>query len=258
MKEQEATLELLSRRHSVRAFTEEPIEAEIIKELQADITYVNTHVAGLHFSILTDDPKPFESFLHSYGSFRNVRNYLACTVDKSFPNVEEKAGYYAEEFVMKCVAKGLGTCIVGGTFDSSKVNVQLRAGWVLPFVVVFGKAAEKESLASRMVKAIAHRKKINPEGLFSGSKNELERCRSLFPSTDDMLTALSYAPSALNKRPVRLFLSEKEGNPYLGARTVGKPGKYTEVDLGIAKYNMGRAGAGEWDWGEPAPFIPLG
>ncbi len=252
---QEEILERLSRRRSVRAFKDEPIDPTLLKELEADITFINTHEAGLHFSLVINDPKPFATFSRSYGSFRNVKDFLACTVDRSFPEAIEKAGFYAEEFVMKCVDAGLGTCIVGGTFDSSKVNVQLRPDWHVPFVVVFGVSAEKEKLAARMLRAVAHMKKMSNDDFFLGTKEELERAKRLFPDLPAALQALAYAPSALNKRPVRISLSEKDGKPRLIAVTTGSANKYTPIDLGVAKYNIGCVLSGAWEWGDGAPFI---
>lgn len=248
------SLELLKSRHSVRAYTEEPVSPDLLKELNADITMVNTHEAGFHFSIVTDDPAPFSRFDKSYGSFRNVRNYLACIVDTSFPDVYEKAGFYAERFALKCVSLGLGTCFVGGTFRAYKVALQFRPDWKLLFVVVFGNAAESERPMARLMAKFVHRRGMTPEDFFSGSEVDLKKASNSFPWIPNALEALACAPSALNRRPVRLRVCHSSDSMEVKA-FVQDVNDSNLIDLGIAKCNMSMVSPGEWEWGNDAPFL---
>ncbi|MDE6444962.1 MAG: hypothetical protein K2K64_11180, partial [Muribaculaceae bacterium] len=118
-------IELLRKRRSVRSFTEQSLPKEIINKLRAEITMTNTHQQGFRFQLITDDPNPMRGVAKSYGTFLNPRNYLAAVVDTATPHVMERAGYFAEKFVMRAVELGLGTCFVGSTFDRKEVNAQM-------------------------------------------------------------------------------------------------------------------------------------
>ena len=247
-------LSLIKRRHSVRSFSELQIDQNLLRELEADITMLNSHETGFHFNIVTDDPAPFQKFDRSYGMFRNVRDYLACIIDISFPDAYERAGYYAEEFVLKCVSRGVGTCFVGGTFDSSKTGLQMRADWKLPFVVVFGYPYEKERTLVRLMSGFMHRSKRRPEDFYKGGVEEYVKTCEKLPYLPSMLEALDCSPSSMNKKPVRLTAVLENGSPVLQA-VVPDENPTRLIDLGIAKYNMGLVADGDWEWGNGGRFI---
>ena len=69
---------------------------------------INTHQQGLKFQLITNDPDPLAGFSKSYGVFTNARNYMAAVVDTATPGVLERAGYYAEQVVIKSCEPGRG------------------------------------------------------------------------------------------------------------------------------------------------------
>ncbi len=174
----EHTLEELGKRHSVRNYLIEPIPEELRKHLMADITMVNSHEAGLNMQLVFDDPDPLGGFRHSYGMFHNARNYLAPVVDPTFDNAVERAGYFAQQWVMGAVCAGLGTCFISGTYSSSLVKARMEVYEKLPFIVAFGYSAEKPviGLGSLMAK-FAHRKKMTARDFFQGSDDEYAKAR---------------------------------------------------------------------------------
>lgn len=68
--------EAINLRHSVRQYTNKPLEAEIISELQAEVDACNLE-SGLHIQLITNEPKAFDGFMAHYGKFRDVTNYFA-------------------------------------------------------------------------------------------------------------------------------------------------------------------------------------
>lgn len=91
-------MEIIEKRHSVRQYTDQKIEAEkreVINELIANINREN----GLHIQAFYDEPNCFDSKMAHYGKFENVNNYIALVGNKKD---EEKAGYYGEQIVLKC------------------------------------------------------------------------------------------------------------------------------------------------------------
>lgn len=249
------TLDELAQRHSVRSYMRIPLDAKIVNALKALATWVNSHEAGLNFQLFFDSGAPFEGFTRSYGMFSGVDNYLAAVIDPTFANAAERAGFYAEMFVMKCVSLSLGTCFVSGTFSASHADAQIEVYEKIPFVVPFGVASLKKSLVASITEKLAHRKSLKPRDFFEGSDEEYTEACKRFPMLELGLKGVALAPSAMNKQPVR-FRMEKDdaGNYALTAHSLDP--KSNAVDLGIAKFNFAAAAGGTWDWGENAPYLP--
>lgn len=246
-------LELLQSRHSVRAYSKEEVPSAILNKLKATVTMINTHQYGLKFQIITDDPEPMKAFSRSYGSFTNPRNYMAAVVDIAVENVYERAGYFAEQFAIKAVEIGLGTCFVGGTFNSGKVKAQLRAGEKVLFIVLFGYPLGKEKILAKLTTKFAHRKAMSAADFFVPSENAAQAV-TLFPQLKLGLEGVACAPSSLNKRPVRIFL-KGEGENAVPCAKVEEVTPTNLVDLGIAKFNYNYATTTECAWGNGASLV---
>lgn len=246
------TLSLLESRHSVRDYTLQPVPQEMVRSLQADLTMTCTHEAGLFFQMRTQDSDPFKGFLRSYGMFRNPSNYVACVIDPSFPDTIERAGYFGEQFVMKAVSLGLGTCFVGGTYSADHVNVPLRAGQRILMLILFGVPAEsKRTVAGAITKMFKGNRKA-PRWFFDGTDEEYSEALKTFPWLETGLTGVACAPSWMNGRPVRFSIKDSSV-----IATVDPKVEHNLIDLGIAKYNFAAAvGHGDWEWGNNARFIP--
>lgn len=247
-----SNLEILQRRHSVRSFTEQPLSAEVVKKLKAEITMTNTQEQGIKFQLITDDPEPLKGFSKSYGIFENPRNYMAAVVDTATPDILERAGYFAEKFVIKAVELGLGTCFVGGTYNQSAVKAQLRAGERVLFLVLLGYPKEKSRALANLMVGFIHRKKIDARQFFEPSSG-YGAAVAEFPILLEGLEAVACAPSALNKRPARVFVSEVNGERLLCAKVDASNPK-TLIDLGIAKFNFNFATSTECEWGNGKPL----
>jgi len=245
-------LEILESRHSIRSFLAEQMPSEIIKKLKAEITMTVTHEQGLRFQLVTDDTEPLKSFSRSYGLFSNPRNYMAAVVDVATPHAYERAGYFAERFVIKALESGLGTCFVGGTFTSSKVKAQVRAGEKILFLVVFGYPANQERPVGSMIARIAHLRKMSVDDFFIPSE-DLHRIVNENPELSVGIRAVACAPSAMNKRPVRLFIDDTLGGNKICAK-VNDDNPETLIDLGIAKFNYNYATGTYCDWGNGSPL----
>ncbi len=245
-------LQLLQQRHSVRAFTEDPLTMEHVKKLKSLLTMINTHQQGLKFQLITDDPDPLAGFSKSYGVFTNPRNYVAAVVDTAAPDVLERAGYYAEQFVIKAVELGIGTCFVGGTYNEQKVKAQLRAGEKILFLILLGYPLNKTKLLARMMAKMVHRKVMTFEQFFE-PQSEAHTAISENPILQVGLEAVACAPSALNKRPVRVFIDSAGENKEICAK-VDDSNPKNLIDLGIAKYNYNFVTDTECMWGNGAPL----
>lgn len=248
-------LEMLRRRHSVRDYSCETVPDATVNSLKAELTMINTHEAGLYFQMRLDDPDPFKGFLRSYGMFRNARNYVACVVDTSYPDTVERAGYFAERFVIKAVSLGLGTCFVGGTYSADKVNVPLRAGQRILFLILFGIPSPSPRGVMKAVTGLFKGKPRGAEAFFAGTQSEYKDAVTRFPNLEAGLEGVACAPSWMNGRPVRIGIRMSDGIPCICA-SVPEGKEHNLIDLGIAKYNFAAAAEGDWEWGNGARFYP--
>lgn len=248
-------MQLLELRKSIRSYRDCPVAPEAIKRLKAVATMITTHEPGLYFSVLENDSTPFDSFSRFYGSFKNVRNYICCVVDNSFPDSVEKAGYYGMELVLEALRLGLGTCFVSGTFSKSKVDVFLRAGQNILFLIAFGYPEDKsERPLGKLSSTIMHLKNYVPEDFYISGPGKLDYRQAIekYPELISGLKGLSLSPSALNKRPVRVYV-DKEGQ--IRACLKQDDSKML-IDLGIAKFIFQIFYNGSWEWGNDALFFP--
>ena len=101
--------EAIESRHSVRAYRDEPIPAELREKLDAFTRELNRE-SGLHISIQYDDPAGFDSRLAHYGSFRNVKNYIVLAGKKD-GDFDFRCGYYKKK-VKELIPEGESLCMV--------------------------------------------------------------------------------------------------------------------------------------------------
>ena len=93
-------------RHAVRAFTDQPLAEEAVKELKQETEQVNLE-SGLHIQLVTDEPEAFDAGKPHYGSFSGCWNYFVLAGPSG---KDEEIGYYGERLVLK--AQQLGITII--------------------------------------------------------------------------------------------------------------------------------------------------
>ena len=200
-------------RHSVRAYKEEPIIAEIRQQLDQFVEKCNQE-SGLHFFVQYDDPDGFDSRLAHYGHFRNVRNYIVLAGEKG-PDFDYRCGYYGEKVVLFTQQLGLNTCWAALTFNKRKVRELIPEGETLCMVIALGygetqgKARKSKTVAD--VTEAGTDQKWFVEGVEAALK----------------------APTAVNQQ--KFVFSIKDGEPSVRIKGFGS---YTKVDLGIVAYHF--------------------
>ncbi len=206
--------EAIKERHSVRQYTEAPIEGEIRNALEMLINKCNEE-SGLNIQLICDDKECFDVFLGHYGKFSNATNYIAL-VGKAAPDLEEKAGYFGQKIVLIAQTMGLNTCWVAGTYGKNKCKANIGAGEKLACIISIGYGANKGT---------EHR-----------SKPVSKLCRVPESSMPEWfkegVEAALLAPTAINQQK---FIIDLDGDiPVITARM----GPYSKIDLGIVKYNF--------------------
>ena len=210
-------MEAIEARHSVRSYSDKPIEPEKKQALLDKIDEINKE-SGLHFQLISDEPKAFDSFMAHYGKFSGVTNYFAL-IGKKGADLSEKCGYYGEQLVLLAQQLGLNTCWVAMSYSKVKSAYQINTGEKLAIVISLGYG--------------------NTQGKAHKSKEPAEVSKADEPApwfTKGVEAAL-LAPTAMNQQK---FSFEKKGDKVSASAGTGF---YSKVDLGIAKLHF-EIGAG--------------
>lgn len=218
--------EAMWQRHSVRTYTSKKIEGETKEALTAFIRECN-HEGGLNMQLILNEPKAFDCRMAHYGSFSNVRNYIAVIGPKG-PDLEEKCGYYGEKLVLFAQQLGLNTCWVALTYSKIRNAFCVAEGEKLVLVIAIGYGS-------------AHGK---------AHKSKAESAVSRVEDGQEMpewfrrgIRAALLAPTALNQQKFIFTLNGRRVSAKAGI------GFYTKVDLGIAKYHFeAAAGKENFEW----------
>ena len=211
--------EAMKARHSVRQYKDQPINAETVSALQAEIDACNRE-SGLHIQLVLNEPKAFDGFMAHYGKFSGVTNYIAMIGQKD-PALDEKCGYFGERLVLKAQELGLNTCWVAMTYSKIKTAFTVNKGEKLCVVIALGYGATQ---------GVPHKSK---------EITEVSKVEGAMPDWfKNGIEAALLAPTAMNQQKFLFVL----GNGKVSA----SPGRgfYTKIDLGIVKYHF-EAGAGK-------------
>lgn len=205
-------LEIMKQRHSVRRYTQKPIEQEKRSVLDSLVSEINQET-GLHIQIFYDEPKCFDSFMAHYGKFTGVENYIAL-VGKKSPKSDEALGFYGEKLVLKAQELGLNTCWVALTHGKSKAVVNKGEKTLCLISLGYG-ATQGVEHKSKPIQELCNCSEKMPEWFFNG------------------MQAALLAPTAMNQQKFYFELLPNESVKI----SCGK-GFYTELDMGIVKYHF--------------------
>ena len=203
-------MEAMRARHSVRQYTDKPLEEAQIAALRQEIEVCNA-LSGLHIQLVTDEPKAFGGLMAHYGKFSGVRNYIAL-VGKKGPDLDVKCGYWGEKLVLAAQALGLNTCWVALTYKKVPGAFKVDPGEKLALVIAVGYGATQGvPHKSRLAQAVSDLTPDSPDWYRAG------------------VEAALLAPTAMNQQK---FTIAKECEK-VTIRAGG--GAYSKVDLGIVK-----------------------
>ena len=218
-------LQAMRERHSVRVYTPQPIEGEVLQNLKQYIDQCNRE-SGLHIQLILNEPQAFSGRMAHYGKFSGVRNYIALVGNKG-ANLDEKLGYFGEKIVLMAQTLGLNTCWVALTYSKSKAAHTLDKNEKCVLVIAIGYGATAGTAHRGKTAEQVMRAAENPPQWFQNGIN-----------------AALLAPTAMNQQKFTFSLNGKKVTAKAGT------GFYTKVDLGIAKahFELG-AGKENFTWG---------
>lgn len=212
-------MEAITKRHSVRSYSDRKIEGAVKEELLSFIRQCNEE-SGLHMQLVLNEPKAFGGLKAHYGKFSGTNNYIAI-VGKKDNKSEEKCGYYGEKVVLKAQQLGLNTCWVALTYSKIKSEYEIHSDEKLYLVIAVGYGQTQGTAhKSKDIDRVMQGDQPFPEWFKKG------------------VQAALLAPTAMNQQK---FVFVLNGNTVLAK--CGR-GFYSKIDLGIAKYHF-EIGAGK-------------
>ncbi|MDO4750138.1 MAG: nitroreductase family protein [Eubacteriales bacterium] len=165
--------------------------------------------------------------------------YIAAGIRRG-KHMEEAFGYSFECLVLYAQSLGIGTVWLGGTMDRAAFEkaMELEKNEVMPCASPLGYAAEKYSLReSLMRKGIKADTRAPFETLFFDGGFDTPLTPEKAGDCADMLEAVRWAPSAVNRQPWRCVLRGNAVHFYL-QHTRGlvsaATGDMQKIDMGIA------------------------
>ena len=129
--------EAIQKRHSVRKYTDQPIEETTLATLSKAIEEANAE-SGLNIQLVVNEPKGFNGyFISTYGQFSGVKNYIVMAAPKG-KKWEEKVGYFGEKLVLLVQTLGLNTCWSGLTYKKIPGKFNLNKGEIVHCMIALG------------------------------------------------------------------------------------------------------------------------
>jgi len=239
-------IEAIESRTSCRTYSEKPIGPDKLAELK-DFLASNTETpfGGIvRFQLLNLDDQEIGNLrnLGTYGVIRGARQFIIGAV-KKHPMAMEDYGYSMEMIILKATALGLGTCLLGGTFNRSGFaqRINLQEDELLPVISPIGYARDKKSVIDKTFRWIAGSDKRKPwDELFYDGTMGKPLTRESAGAYDMPLECVRIGPSASNKQPWRIIKAgERTFFHFYLKRTSGyakffKDIQLQNVDMGIA------------------------
>ncbi len=218
--------EAIESRHSVRAYTSQPLSGEAVRELREKIAELNGE-GRLNIQLILNEPKAFQGVLARYGKFRNVNNYIVMAGKKA-DDLDERVGYYGEQLVLFAQTLGLNTCWVGLSYSKVPGTYVLNDDEKIACYIAIGYGETQ---------GVSH--KIKTIGQVS---NATDKTPVWF---EKGVKAALLAPTAVNQQKFSFeYLGEENNHHQVKARRGFSVIGYTQMDLGIAKCHF-EIGAGK-------------
>lgn len=201
--------DIIRQRKSIRSYTDKPIEEEK-KEILKKFLSANTNGpfgTKSRFVFITSDNEDKDALkgLITYGMIKNPTGFIIGAVENTPHNLED-FGYLMEKNILKATDLELGTCWLGGTFNSSGFarKIALQDNEIIPAVTPVGYAVSTMKMMDSIIRGASgadNRKSWNQLFFTNGKPLSTEE-------SGDYATPLEMvrlAPSANNFQPWRII-----------------------------------------------------
>ncbi len=192
-------------RRSRRAFDSTPVDAERLDALAAACGGFHPHPDARVALVAEPTVDVFSGIVGSYGKVTGAPHVLFMIADSRSPHSQQHAGYVGEAAILEATSMGLGTCWIGGFFDSAKAErlIRLDPNERVVAVSPVGTPVEKPSSAERAMSRMARSRRRKPLDRITSESTENWPAWALAA-----LECARIAPSAVNRQPWRFNYEE--------------------------------------------------
>ncbi|WP_163318404.1 nitroreductase family protein [Dysgonomonas sp. 520] len=226
-----SVIELIKERKSVRSYTGEPLNKELVDSINNYIERLNPPFgAKARIRLISAKTGEQPVKLGTYGVISGATDFLLLIGEKGLMS-EAGAGYMFEQAILFCTGLGLGTCWLGGTLKRGDFLTQIRLSGDEELIVIspVGYKREKRTLLDSIMRTGARSDKRKPFGsLFFNGTFEIPLTEADAGNYNTPLEMVRLAPSGSNKQPWRVVM--KDGGFHFYYRT----GRFSVNDIGIA------------------------
>lgn len=205
-------LQAIQERHSVRAYLDQPIEAEKLSELRGSIDRLNEQ-NDLHIQLIEGADGVFSGIASKLSGWSGVPAYIAM-IGRRRDGLDELCGYVGEQLVLQAQKLGLNTCWAG-IFKRKKVTAVIAEGEKLVLVIALGYGKDSGR---------PHRSK---------KLEDVTDVREMPLWFKAGIEAALLAPTAVNQQ--KFFFTLDGDTP---KAKVSANGPFVKLDLGIVKYHF--------------------
>ncbi|MDI3483209.1 MAG: hypothetical protein PWQ88_1080 [Candidatus Methanomethylophilaceae archaeon] len=261
-------LEIIRKRSSVRTYADRPLDPEDERQIN-ELLRISNELSGPFGNIPRLELVPVNREKMKTGTYGFVKNYqgLIVGICRNFREEIIDLGYRLEELVLKLTELEIGTCWMAGGLKKSPLQsmIQLKDEEMIAAVVSYG-YPEKKRLMEKAIKMLirSNTRKAWGELFFKGDFShpiENDDC----PQISLCLEAVRLAPSASNRQPWRVVLSDGAAHLYLQhtpafqSERLGHDIQY--LDIGIAMCHLQLVcqelgEGGEWYLEDPNIELP--
>ncbi len=173
--------------------------------------------------------------LGTYGFIKDPPAFILAAI-RDRPGALEDFGYLMELLVLKAADLEIGSCWLGGTFTKSHFArlMELESDETIPAVISIGYPHYQQAFLDRVSRVYAGSDRRLPwESLFFQDFWDVPLTKESAGDYLEALILLRLAPSASNKQPWRILMSDSGWHFYL-RRTPNYPSPLFDFLLGLA------------------------
>ncbi len=228
------TIDAIKTRVSTRVYLDEKLDENIFCKIKEAITCARPFAKeAKHKILLVQDQEQSKSlFMGIMGNYGKIVSAGCCIVGIADDTRESwiSAGFAQEQTVIELTRLGLSTCWVGGFFHKSKAKdiFGVSDGEVVTDLISIGHA--KPHFINTSMRAIVKGNRRKPKEEIAFDENWGNNCLKFLEGNKDIDLAVQMAilsPSASNRQPVRVVVTEKTAHFYI----VDSADLYTKMRL---------------------------
>lgn len=223
-------MDSIDRRRSVRNYKGFFLDADVISEILKIIGQEQVGPSGrrLKFEFIAENMEETTKKIVTYGFLRGRYGAIVGWVkEDKYAYIDY--GYLLEKIALRLVEIGVGTCWLGGSFSKQSIieAMELDRSFekTIPAILAVGYEEEGRSIRDLIISKTQRKRKEFDDFFFTGELTEIKE-----EYKKEILDGVRWAPSAMNRQPVRVVWDDRRVHFYLVDASV--PLRY--LDMGIA------------------------